>query len=64
MRFVVLKILNNLVFIQDSLNSEISKTVQCDLNFILNVLSESSIQFTQFSIVLAKKCYWFQIKWF
>ena len=46
--------------------SEISKTVQCHLNFILNVLSESSIQFIQFSIVLAKKCYWywFQIKWF
>ena len=35
--------------------SKISKTVQSDLTFILNVLSESSILFALFSIVLAKK---------
>ena len=34
---------------------KILKTVQSNLIFILNVLSESSIQFTQLSIVLAKK---------
>ena len=34
---------------------KISKTVQRDLTFILNVLSESSIHFAYFSIVLAKK---------
>ena len=35
--------------------NEISKTVQRNLTFILNVLSESSIHFTQLSIVPAKK---------
>ena len=35
--------------------SEISKTVQRDLTFILNVLSESSIHFAYFLIVFAKK---------
>ena len=35
--------------------SQISKTVQRDLTFILNVYSQSSIHFTQFLIVLAKK---------
>ena len=35
--------------------NKISKTVQRNLTFILNVLSESSIHFTKFSIVLAKK---------
>ena len=34
---------------------EISKTIQHDLTFILNVLSESNISFTLFWIVLAKK---------
>ena len=35
--------------------NKISKTVQPNLNFILNVLSKSSIHFTKLSIVLAKK---------
>ena len=35
--------------------NKISKTVQRNLTFILNVLSESGIHFTQLSIVLAKK---------
>ena len=35
--------------------SKISKTVQRNLNFILNVLWESRIHFTQLSIVLAEK---------
>ena len=35
--------------------SKISKTAQRDLTFILNVLSESSIHFAQFSIVLTKR---------
>ena len=35
--------------------SKVSKTVQSDLNFILNVLSEFSICFSEFLIVLAKK---------
>ena len=35
--------------------SEILKTAQRDLFFISNVVSESSIHFAQFSIVLAKK---------
>ena len=35
--------------------SKISKTVQVNLTFILNVLSESSIHITKLSIVLAKK---------
>ena len=35
--------------------NKISKTVQGNLTFILNVLSEYSIHFTQLSIVLAKK---------
>ena len=35
--------------------SEISKTVQRDFTFILNVLSESSIHFSYFLIVLAKE---------
>ena len=49
--FIVLKLLDNLFSMQSSLNenncwrSKISKTVQRDLTFILNVLSESSIQF-------------------
>ena len=48
--FVALKLLDNLFFMQNSLNAnnswhKISKTVQTDLTFILNVLSESSIHF-------------------
>ena len=49
--FVVLKILDNLVSMQNSLNvhnldvNKISKTVHHSLTFILNVLSESSIHF-------------------
>ena len=49
--FVVLKILNNLFSMQNSLNandadaSEIWKTIQRELTFILNVLSESRIHF-------------------
>ena len=35
--------------------NKISKTVQRNLTFILNVLSESSIHFTQLSIVFAQK---------
>ena len=35
--------------------SKISRTVQRNLIFILNVLWESSIHFTELSIVLAKK---------
>ena len=35
--------------------SDILKTVQHNLAFILDVFSESSIYFTQLSIVLAKK---------
>ena len=35
--------------------ADVSKTVQCKLPFILNVLSESSIHFTWLSIVFAKK---------
>ena len=35
--------------------SKISKTVQRNLNFILNVLWEYRIHFTQLSIVLAEK---------
>ena len=35
--------------------SEISKTVQRDVNFISSVLSESSINFAYLSIVLAKR---------
>ena len=35
--------------------NKILKTVHCNLTFILTVLSESSINFTQLSIVLAKK---------
>ena len=57
--FVVLKILDNL-FSMNSLQmqiiadvKEISKTVE--LSFILNVLSESSIHFPYFSVVLVKK---------
>ena len=34
---------------------KISKTVQCDLTFILNVLSGTSISFNYNVIVLAKK---------
>ena len=50
--FVVLKILGNLVSMQNSLNvhncrgKQISKTVLGNLTIILNVLSESSIHFT------------------
>ena len=50
--FVVLKVLNNLVSMQNSLYdvhnpdvNKISKTVHHSLTFILNVLSESSIHF-------------------
>ena len=48
--FMALKILGNLVSMQNFLNAitdvnEISKSVQHDLNFILNVLSESTINF-------------------
>ena len=35
--------------------SKMSKSVQRDLTFVLNVLSESSIHFAYFSRVLAKK---------
>ena len=35
--------------------NKISKTVQRNLTFILNVLSESNIYFTQLSMVLANK---------
>ena len=45
---VVLKILDNLFSMQNSLNannSDLSEIVQRDLIFILNVLSESSIHF-------------------
>ena len=50
--FVVWKILDNVVSMQNSLNAhnsdvnKISKTVPGNLAFILNVLSESSIDFT------------------
>ena len=56
--FVVLKILENLVSIQNLLNAnnwKIRKTVQPKFTFILNILSEFSIHFTQLSIVIAKK---------
>ena len=49
--FLVLKILDNLFFLQNSLIqitadvNKISKTVQDDLTVILNVLSEPSIHF-------------------
>ena len=48
--FIVLKILGNLVSMQNFLNAntdvnEISESVQHDLNFILNVLSVSTINF-------------------
>ena len=49
--FLVLKILDNLFFLQNSLIqitadvNKISKTVQDDLAVILNVLSEPSIHF-------------------
>ena len=58
--FVVLKILDNLVSMQNSLNAnncwskQNFETVQRNLTFILNGLSEPSIHFTQLSIVLAK----------
>ena len=58
---VILKILENFVSMQNSLNAnncsrkEIWKTDQGDLTFILNVNWESSIHFVYFSIVLAKK---------
>ena len=45
---VVLKILDNLFSMQNSLNannSDLSEIAQRDLIFILNVLSESSIHF-------------------
>ena len=35
--------------------SKISKTVQANLTFILNILSEFSIQFTWLAIVIAEK---------
>ena len=56
--FVVLKILENLVSMQNLLNAnnwKIRKTVQPKFTFILNILSEFSIHFTQLSIVIAKK---------
>ena len=66
--FVVLKILGNLVSMQNSLNAnnlrrklklfnlcDISKTVQSNLTFILNILSEFRIHSIYLSIVIAKK---------
>ena len=66
--FVVLKILGNLVSMQNSLNAnnlrrklklfnlcDISKTVQSNLTFILNILSEFRIHSTYLSIVIVKK---------
>ena len=66
--FVVLKILGNLVSMQNSLNAnnlrrklklfnlcDISKTVQSNLTFILNILSEFRIHSTYLSIVITKK---------
>ena len=66
--FVVLKILGNLVSMQNSFNAnnlrrklklfnlcDISKTVQSNLTFILNILSEFRIHSTYLSIVIAKK---------
>ena len=44
--------------------SEISKTVQRDRTFILNVLSECSIHFAQFNCSCKKECCQFHIKWF
>ena len=41
---------------------KISKTVQRNVIFILNVLSESSIYLTQVSIILAKKMLVFPYK--
>ena len=41
---------------------KISKTVQQSVMFILNVLSESNIYFTQISIILAKRIWYFHIK--
>ena len=53
--FVVLKILDNLVSMQNI--SKISNTVQHDLILISNVLFVSSINFAYLFIVLAKqKC--------
>ena len=58
MTFVVLKILDNLFSMQNSLNtnncdvSKISKTSKGDLTFSI---SESSIHYVQFLIVFAKK---------
>ena len=56
--FVVLKILENLVSMQNLLNAnnwKIRKTVQPKFTFILNILSEFSIHFAQLSTVIAKK---------
>ena len=56
--FVVLKILENLVSMQNLLNAnnwKIRKTVQPKFTFTLNILSEFSIHFAQLSIVIAKK---------
>ena len=54
--FVFLKILYNLFSMQITADvSEISKTVQRGLAFILNAHSNSSIHFPWFSIVIAKK---------
>ena len=57
-KLVVLKILDNLASRQNPLSGnncgrkQNFETVQRDFTFILNVLSESSIQFVWFSIVL------------
>ena len=59
MTFVVLKILDDLVSMQNSLNANIadvsktSKTVQSKLTCISNILPEFSIHYTQLSIVIA-----------
>ena len=59
--FLVLKILDILVSMQNTLNaiiadvSRISETVQRDVTIILNLCSKSSIIFPSFTIVLAKK---------
>ena len=60
--FSVLKMLNDFVSMQkNSLNAnklwwkQNFETAEADITFILNFLSEPSIHFTQFSIVVAKQ---------
>ena len=59
-KFVILKILDNLFSMQNSLMqinvdvSKILKALQCVITFISNFLSESSIYFAYFLMVLAK----------